>query len=161
MSKERVKIAKLKEAYKRIPNANCKGLCQEACSMVGFSKLEGQRMTEAAGKPPFLTDDATCGYLSEGKCSVYEQRPAICRLYGSTQKLACQFGCEPDGGRLEEEISNQILDEIDKINGGHVMYSNFTHKQALNMKLGKPLSAPLSSSPVPAIETIVPFTKKR
>lgn len=129
--------------------------------MIGFTKLEAQLMTEKSGEQPTLNDDAQCGYLSEGKCSVYDVRPAICRLFGSTEKLPCIHGCEPDNGRIPETESMKILDEIDKLNGGdRKMYSNMTKLQAVNIRLGQPLSAPLSDLHVDGVSTIVPFKKK-
>jgi Fe-S-cluster containining protein len=142
MSKIRKRLVILKNQYKKIPNANCKGLCQSGCTMIGFTKLEGQQMSEAAGRSPFLTDDADCGYLSEGKCSVYDQRPAICRLYGATEKMPCPHGCKPDR-MLAETESEEILAKIDSLSDGK-MYSNISALQAYNMKMGKPLSELLS-----------------
>jgi Fe-S-cluster containining protein len=126
--------------------------------MIGCTKLEGEAMTTKAGKPPSMNDDAVCDYLSEGKCSVYDQRPAICRLFGSTEKLMCPHGCVPD--RVLPEIeSMKILDEIDKLSDGH-MYSNVSKQQAINLRLGRSLSAPLSSSTVKNALDIIPFKKK-
>lgn len=158
MSKSRKKINILKSIYKKIPNSNCKGLCQEACSIIGFTKLEGHRMSSVSGKQPSVDNDLNCGYLSESKCSVYDHRPAICRLFGSTEKLTCPFGCEPDR-MLTEPESMVILASIDAL-GDHKMYSNITVQQAENLKKGKDLDAPPSSSSPQSISTIVPFMKK-
>lgn len=158
MSKIRKKLAVLRNIYKRIPNANCKGLCVESCSMIGFTKLEGNQMAGFSGKQPFITDNVVCGYLSEGKCSIYEVRPAICRLFGVTEKLPCEFGCTPDKILLEVQ-SMQILSEIDKLGDG-IMHSNVSKLQAVNMKLDRPLNAPLKEMQVQNVSSIVPYIRK-
>lgn len=41
-------------------------------------------------------EDYTCPALVDGQCSVYDDRPLICRLWGVTEGLPCPYGCEPD-----------------------------------------------------------------
>ncbi len=50
----------------------------------------------------------TCTWLHEGRCSVYEVRPLICRLWGATEAMPCPFGCEPDRVLTDEESSALI-----------------------------------------------------
>ena len=43
------------------------------------------------GMSPVL-EDGTCVYLKDGKCSVYEIRPRICRIYGTDPEvLPCEY----------------------------------------------------------------------
>lgn len=83
--------------YAAVPNINCKGLCQECCGPVLQSVAETQAMTKAAGgKIPSLRSDMTCGLLKNGRCSIYKDRPLICRLWGVTREMPCPFGCLPE-----------------------------------------------------------------
>ncbi|MCP1174431.1 YkgJ family cysteine cluster protein [Ralstonia sp. 21YRMH01-3] len=38
----------------------------------------------------------TCPHLGDNGCSVYLERPLICRLFGTTPRLACPNGRRPD-----------------------------------------------------------------
>ena len=33
--------------------------------------------------------------LKDNKCSIYDKRPLICRLYGVVENMKCRFGCKP------------------------------------------------------------------
>ena len=158
MSKKRKLKSILHKIYARIPETNCKGLCQESCSMIGFTRLEEQVMTQASGQKPFLTNDAVCGYLVDSRCSVYESRPAICRLFGSTEKLKCEHNCNSDRV-LTEPQSHAILGEIDTLSPNGGMRTNISKLQAVNMRLGNKLDAPLSNMKKEPISSIVPFKK--
>lgn len=35
--------------------------------------------------------DVRCEYLRDGRCAIYEVRPAICRLFGACEELACSY----------------------------------------------------------------------
>lgn len=49
----------------------------------------------------------SCPHLGKNGCSVYDDRPLICRLFGTTPKLLCPHGKRPD-----EMIDPLIEDEI-------------------------------------------------
>jgi Fe-S-cluster containining protein len=40
--------------------------------------------------------ELNCPYLGKNGCEVYAERPLICRLFGTTPKLACPHGKRPD-----------------------------------------------------------------
>ena len=49
----------------------------------------------------------SCPHLGENGCQVYEERPLICRLFGTTPRLACPNGRRPEAmidGRTEQQI---------------------------------------------------------
>jgi hypothetical protein len=50
-----------------------------------------------------------CSKKIDGRCSIYEDRPLICRLYGSVDKFACPHGCKPTGGFLPERKARKLL----------------------------------------------------
>lgn len=46
--------------------------------------------------------DGQCGHLRGGICTVYENRPFVCRLYGASELLICE-DCTPDRYLTAEE----------------------------------------------------------
>ena len=49
----------------------------------------------------------SCPHLGEKGCTVYLERPLICRLFGTTPKLACPRGKRPEvmiDSKLEQDI---------------------------------------------------------
>lgn len=86
--------------YARIPDVACKGLCSDYCGPIGASASEGAAMLRAASQPLTvelpLRAGGKCGYLTEPRrCSIYEARPLICRLWGAVEDLRCPHGCVP------------------------------------------------------------------
>ncbi len=53
--------------------------------------------------------DWSCPYLGAEGCQVYAERPLICRLFGTTPRLAC-----PRGKRPESMIDPRIEQAIDR-----------------------------------------------
>lgn len=100
--------AKLRAIYAQVPSTNCKGLCVEHCNSIGMTPQEQQRIRVRTGLnlPRFGAfgthddPDALCPALTSGRCSIYNDRPLICRLWGATDSMPCEHGCVPDGGRL-------------------------------------------------------------
>lgn len=91
----------------RVDSLRCKGLCVECCELVPYPErirdlypeldLPGTALQvyvrTLEGKKP-------CPFLKDARCSIYEIRPAICRLWGNTERLRCPFGCEREGPLL-------------------------------------------------------------
>jgi Fe-S-cluster containining protein len=40
--------------------------------------------------------DGPCPLLRHGRCTVYDARPMICRLWGLDDFMVCPHGCEPE-----------------------------------------------------------------
>ena len=58
----------------------CRGLCVESCRKdVGFG----------------ADADGMCTQLANGRCSIYDQRPTVCRLWGDVPEMPCPHGCTP------------------------------------------------------------------
>lgn len=51
--------------------------------------------------------ELSCPHLGDKGCQVYAERPLICRLYGTTPRLAC-----PNGKRPEVMIDLHIEQQI-------------------------------------------------
>jgi Fe-S-cluster containining protein len=100
---DRIKMALTFEAlYGLIPDNDCTGRCWPSCSIIPAAPREVEKMVEASGGKPFGHRDViTCDYLTEDqRCSVYEARPFICRLYGASGELPCDYGCALPAGAL-------------------------------------------------------------
>lgn len=90
--------SQLAAAYRCVPAMNCKGLCFEACGPIYMSPEEKRRIEAHLGHPIGKVDPhtLTCPLLTADKrCSIYELRPMICRIYGVQESLRCEHGCEP------------------------------------------------------------------
>ncbi len=86
--------SKLEALYAAIPTFECKPGCSDCCGPVPFAKAEWEPVklvTRIAGSC------LDCSYSVGGKCSIYEHRPFMCRLFGATTepKLQCPHGCAP------------------------------------------------------------------
>lgn len=116
----------LEQLYARIPEVQCKGLCQDSCGPIAMSREEEERI-RATGVVILPMADALaaldrgedyyCPALVDGKCSVYAIRPTICRLWGATTSMPCPHGCSP-GDSLSQEESFELLRLAARAGGG-------------------------------------------
>lgn len=119
-------IAELRRLYNRVPNANCCGKCTDSCYNVPAFESEP---IVALTDPKHITrfdrfvilsenKEGKCPHLIDGKCSQYENRPLVCRLFGASAVMLCPFGCKPD--RL---LSKHEADSL-KITAGNMERSH-------------------------------------
>jgi hypothetical protein len=111
--------AALAGIYAQVPSVHCKGLCQEACGPIDMTPREDTRIRDAGVDIPQAADairqlrdtgDYACPALdAAGRCSVYEVRPLICRLWGAVEELRCPHGCVPDGGWLSDSAAMELM----------------------------------------------------
>lgn len=64
------------------------------------------------------TGHYSCPALVDGRCSVYDDRPMICRLYGTVEVMRCPYGCVPKGGFLPHEVGTRLVRESLRVGGG-------------------------------------------
>lgn len=104
---------KLQAIYDRIPAMkNCRGLCADSCGPIECSVREAQKMERESGRK-LEAPCGTCSMLTPlGRCSVYELRPVICRIFGTTRALRCQHGCEPEFWLDDTEGLAMIRDSL-------------------------------------------------
>ena len=96
-------MATIEELYKKIPSSTCKNGCFECCTnMIQFSPSEAKRV----GKYEY---NGRCPYLINSRCSIYEKRPFVCRIYGASNLLKCN-DCVPERYLTEEE-TNELVHE--------------------------------------------------
>lgn len=106
-----------------IPEFDCVDGCHECCGVVPFNAAE---KSKAEAKMTLLSwqkfDDSSwvataalqhpfsCPFLGNKGCTIYDDRPMICRLFGSVDdpRMKCPKGCGPEQFITETE-SRQIL----------------------------------------------------
>lgn len=97
IAKQKSKLGLTLEAvYDNIPSIDCKGLCHDNCTIVSMESEEYKKLAISSGKVPAVNEEGMCDYLVKERCSVYDNRPTICRLYGVAEGLRCSHGCQPD-----------------------------------------------------------------
>ncbi len=94
----------------RLPTIVCQGKCQRYCGHVPMSRLERDRIVERVGEPRTF-HGFNCNLLdkSTGRCTVYEIRPLICRIWGCVKKLACPHGCKPSRWMSDKEAKAFVV----------------------------------------------------
>ncbi len=91
-----------------IPSFECKPDCHDCCGPVTTSSEEMAMLPEKSEqKHAAAMSELSCPHLSHKGCQVYDERPLICRLFGTTPRLACPNGNKPDI-MIDEEIEKQI-----------------------------------------------------
>ena len=110
------RLTSLDAALWRIPVFACKPGCSECCGPVMMSRLEWQRICDHLGyEPKGNPDTLDCPMLKDGRCSVYDIRPTICRLFGTIKgKMVCPHGCQPER-LLTDAEARMLLDKAQRL----------------------------------------------
>lgn len=91
------RMSRLDELYSQIPKFKCIEGCTDCCGPVPANPEESKRI----GKKPGVFYDEhglLCEFAKDGGCSVYENRPLVCRIFGtvpSEPMLTCPHECKP------------------------------------------------------------------
>lgn len=96
------------ELRRRIPSFSCVKGCHDCCGPVTASSAEMARLprkTEAEHDAALAA--LSCPHLGENGCEVYDERPLICRLFGTTPSLPCPRGAGP-GTMIDARVEQQI-----------------------------------------------------
>jgi len=87
---------KLADLRARIPTFTCVVGCHDCCGPVTASAEEVSRLpVKTDAEHEAALSDYNCVYLGRHGCEVYGERPLICRLFGTTPRLACPNGRRP------------------------------------------------------------------
>jgi uncharacterized protein len=93
---------------RHIPSFECQPGCHDCCGPVTTSSEEMARLpVKSEAEHDAALAELSCPHLGENGCQVYEERPLICRLFGTTPQLAC-----PNGKRPEVMIDPAIEQKI-------------------------------------------------
>lgn len=104
-ARERIE-KKLDALYAELPVLDCKGKCHDVCTRIIISPGERARIRRISGieipPPAQMAREGcqTCPALKNRRCTVYEIRPMVCRLWGIDETMRCEYGCKPRGGWL-------------------------------------------------------------
>lgn len=110
--------ANLRRVWDAIPDTGCKGYCVQSCGPIGASPEEARLLAERGVRVEsnptrlllsVLAEVKDCPALVAGRCTVYDVRPTVCRLWGSVEEMPCPWGCVPDGGRLPAGRGFELL----------------------------------------------------
>ena len=109
------KLRLLYDLYARIPETPCKQCgtcCQPPFHVSDFEKslLDGNNFDEAG----------VCVFLSDGKCTVYERRPFVCRIYNVNRRLGCN-----------EVERTELMPDAELIELYHEYYTLFWNVESL------------------------------
>lgn len=120
--------AELHEVYAQLPTVHCKGLCSDSCSTTDGTPLERALVADAGVELPpgvphalHLQLIATgvhlrCPALSAiGTCTVYGDRPLLCRSFGAIRSGACEHGCSAERWLSVEDLG-QVMDQVWAVN---------------------------------------------
>jgi hypothetical protein len=112
--------ARLDALYERIPTLPCKGICFDSCGPIAMSNRERARIETGLRSVHVVQRNgvSACSMLDQhGRCSCYDIRPAICRLWGVAEGMECPYGCKPERYLTRTEAM-MILGEALTIGGG-------------------------------------------
>lgn len=97
---------------KHIPSFSCTPGCHDCCGPVTASSEEMARLpVKSEEEHTAALSELNCPHLGNNGCTVYEERPLICRLFGTTPQLAC-----PQGQKPEQMIDSKIEQKIYRFN---------------------------------------------
>ena len=99
------KLSSLEDIYAEIDRLagrfECKGRCAGSCGVIALYRVEAASLA-GKGIPAIeccyhpVQGEHTCTKLdNQGRCTIYSDRPFICRLWGLVPEMRCPFGCVP------------------------------------------------------------------
>jgi hypothetical protein len=101
-------VQTIKFFRRQIPAFVCKPGCHDCCGPVTTSPEEMSRLpVKTTEEHDVALANFSCPHLGESGCEVYAERPLICRLFGTTPRLACPNDHRPDvmiDPRIEKKI---------------------------------------------------------
>lgn len=94
-----------------IPTFACVPGCHDCCGPVVASAWELKRLPtpdpiKRAGC--YSADGLSCPHLGPTGCQVYDERPLVCRMFGTVEKLPCPHGRRP-AVMLDPAVEREIL----------------------------------------------------
>lgn len=93
---------------RQIPRFDCVPGCHDCCGPVTASSEEMARLpVKSIAAHDAALAELNCVHLGPRGCEVYDQRPLICRLFGTTKSLACPRGRGPETP-TEAQVEQQV-----------------------------------------------------
>ena len=123
-------VKELISLYSEVPTFRCLPDCTDCCGPVFFSGLEFSRV-----KPFMQPNSMKCPYSKNARCSIYDKRPMVCRLFGNVayDKLTCSFKCGP-AFKISHEHGLWLINQTLRLSqaAGYGLDFVHTHKALLN-----------------------------
>jgi len=102
-------IARLRE---NIPTFECVKGCHDCCGPVTTSSEEMSRLpVKTDAEHDTALGEFNCVHLGPNGCTVYDERPLICRLFGTTPSMPCPNERRPDemvDAKIEAQVNHFI-----------------------------------------------------
>ena len=99
---------------RHIPSFECMPGCHDCCGPVTTSAEEMAWLpVKSDAEHAAALAALSCPHLGDKGCQVYAERPLICRLFGTTPRLACPNGMRPAemiDARIERQIYRYLAD---------------------------------------------------
>ncbi|MBD2839819.1 YkgJ family cysteine cluster protein [Pseudomonas sp. JM0905a] len=103
---------KIDQLRRQIPAFSCVPGCHDCCGPVTASSEEMSRLpVKSDAEHDAALAQWNCVHLGTQGCEAYEQRPLICRLFGTTPSLPCPRGRGPET-QTEEHVVRQVHELI-------------------------------------------------
>jgi hypothetical protein len=105
-----VNIRKIHFFRQHIPDFECIPGCHDCCGPVTTSSeemFELPHISDAVHEAALVA--LSCPHLGDHGCTTYRERPIICRLFGTTERLPCPHGRRPTQ-MIDPMIDQQIQD---------------------------------------------------
>lgn len=103
---------KIDQLRRQIPGFACEPGCHDCCGPVTASSEEMSRLPVKSGaEHDAALAEWNCVHLGAQGCEVYEQRPLICRLFGTTPSLPCPRARGPEAP-TEAHVERQVHELI-------------------------------------------------
>lgn len=100
----------LRGLFDEVPDVECKGLCVQSCGPIAMSAAEEAVILAKHGCVPAASPvDQACSSLRDGRCSIYADRPLVCRVFGAVRDLRCPFGCAPKSGLMPSREARKLF----------------------------------------------------
>lgn len=91
-----------------IPAFECVKGCHDCCGPVTTSSEEMSRLpVKTDAEHEAALNGFNCVHLGPNGCTVYDERPLICRLFGTTPRMPC-----PNDRRPDEPVDPKIEREV-------------------------------------------------
>ncbi len=88
---------KIDQLRRQIPGFACESGCHDCCGPVTASSEEMARLPHKSdAEHDAALEHWNCVHLGPQGCEAYDERPLICRLFGTTASLPCPRGRGPE-----------------------------------------------------------------
>ena len=126
----RATIKRIKKVWTKVPEVHCKGYCYASCTNVPLLPAEAEYIERKYDvQLPMLPThlgwilktlgpaSESCRFLVNHRCTIYEDRPLICRTFGhNIDAMACPHGCTV-ARELPAHAFQGLVHELINING--------------------------------------------